>query len=224
MTKFSDIKGFAFDLDGVITDTAKFHTIAWHQVADKVGSPWTDDLAQSLKGIDRMTSLEMILKAGGQENDYSDAQKEELAKEKNDNYVKLISKLTQDDILPGMKDFINSLVENGYKMSLASVSRNAPAILKSLKLDHVFLGIVDPATLSKGKPDPEIYTLAAKIMDLPPEQVIGVEDAAAGVTAINGAHEISLGIGDAKILNEVDVLFPSTAEVTLAAIKAQMDA
>lgn len=49
MTKFSDIKGFAFDLDGVITDTAKFHTQAWHALADQVNVTWTPELQESLK-------------------------------------------------------------------------------------------------------------------------------------------------------------------------------
>ncbi|BDR56638.1 beta-phosphoglucomutase [Xylocopilactobacillus apis] len=222
MTNFNEIKGFAFDLDGVITDTAKFHAQAWQQVADKVGTNWTEDLADGLKGISRMDSLEMILKAGGHENDYSQAEKEKLAAEKNDNYVQLIKTLTPDDILPGMLDFIKSLQASGYKMSLASVSLNAPVILKSLGLTDAFEGIVNPASLKKGKPDPEIYVRAAEVMKLDPKQVIGVEDAAAGVTAINGANETSLGIGNSDVLHEADLIFPDTAAVTIEAIKEKM--
>lgn len=65
--KFEDLKGFAFDLDGVIADTARFHGQAWHQLADKVGTEWTPELADALKGVSRMDSLELILKAGGHE-------------------------------------------------------------------------------------------------------------------------------------------------------------
>ena len=108
MTNFSEIKGFLFDLDGVIADTAKFHGQAWRQVADKVGTPWTDELAEGLKGISRMDSLQLILEASGQGDAYSDAEKAVLADEKNRNYQTLIATLTEADILPGMKAFITN--------------------------------------------------------------------------------------------------------------------
>ena len=68
MAKFSDIKGFVFDLDGVITDTSVFHSQAWHQVADKVGAPWSKELEDGLKGISRMDSLEKILMMFGRKS------------------------------------------------------------------------------------------------------------------------------------------------------------
>lgn len=214
---FSDIKGFAFDLDGVIADTARFHGQAWHQLADKVGTKWTDELANNLKGVGRMDSLEMILKAGGRENDYTQDQKVALATEKNDNYLKLVATLTPKDILPGMKDFLDELKAAGYHIVLASASKNAPKVLKYLKLTDYFEGIVDPATLSKSKPDPEIYTRSAELMNLPANEVAGVEDAQAGVDSINAAGELSIGIG--ANLKGADIKFNSTSEVSLDALK-----
>lgn len=218
--KFEDLKGFAFDLDGVIADTARFHGQAWHQLADKVGTTWTPELADSLKGVSRMDSLELILKAGGHENDYTDDQKQALATEKNDNYVKLVETLTPADILPGMKDFLDELKQKHYHLVLASASKNAPKVLKYLQLTDYFEAIVDPAKLTKGKPDPEIYEEAAKAMHLPTNQVAGLEDAQAGIQSINGAGELSIGIG--STLQDADVKFNDTSEVSLAAIKAQM--
>lgn len=219
--QFSDIKGFAFDMDGVIADTARFHGQAWHQLADKVGTKWTPELAASLKGVSRMDSLELILKAGGHENDYTQEQKEALAAEKNANYIKLVETLTPADILPGMKDFLDELKADGYHLVLASASKNAPKVLQYLKLTDSFEGIVDPAKLSKGKPDPEIYVEAAKTMNLPTNQVAGVEDAQAGIQSINGAGELSIGIG--SDLQDADVKFNDTSEVSLAAIKDQLN-
>ena len=223
MTKFSEIKGFAFDLDGVITDTAKFHTQAWHALADQVNVTWTPELQESLKGIDRMGSLEMILKAGNKQDDYTHDEKVALASWKNNHYVELISGLTPDDILPGMADFIKELNDKDYKASVASASKNAPFILDQLGLTDSFVGIVDPATLHAGKPDPEIFVRAAEILNLPPEQVMGLEDSAAGIASINGAGEVSLGIGDATVLAAANLNFASTAEVTLANIAAKFD-
>lgn len=217
---FEDLKGFAFDLDGVIADTARFHGQAWHQLADKVGTEWTPELADSLKGVSRMDSLELILKAGGHENDYSQDEKVALATEKNDNYIKLVETLTPADILPGMKDFLDELKVNGYHIVLASASKNAPKVLKYLQITDYFEGIVDPAKLTHGKPDPEIYSEAAKLMNLPANQVAGLEDAQAGIESINRASETSIGFGAS--LKDADVKFDQTSEVSLAAIKKQM--
>ena len=218
--KFEDLKGFAFDLDGVIADTARFHGQAWHQLADKVGTEWTPELADSLKGVSRMDSLELILKAGGHENDYTQEEKEALATEKNDNYIKLVETLTPADILPGMKNLLDELKDNGYHIVLASASKNAPKVLKYLQIADYFEGIVDPAKLSHGKPDPEIYSEAAKLMNLPANQVAGLEDAQAGVESINRAGEVSIGFGAS--LKDAAVKFDDTSEVSLAAIKEQM--
>lgn len=222
MVQFSDIKGFAFDLDGVIVDTARFHGEAWHQTADEVGTTWTPELAEGLKGISRMASLQMILDAGGHADDFSQADKEGLAEKKNHNYQQLISTLNEADILPGMKAFIESAKASGYTMSVASASKNAPMILNHLGLTDYFVGIVDPATLTKGKPDPEIFVRAAEVLKLNPAQVIGLEDSAAGITSINGAGETSLAIGNVDVLSDADLNFAVTAEVTLANIEAKM--
>jgi beta-phosphoglucomutase len=219
--KFEDLKGFAFDLDGVIADTARFHGQAWHQLADKVGTEWTPELADSLKGVSRMDSLELILKAGGHENDYSQEGKVALATEKNNNYIKLVETLTPADILPGMKDLLDELKDNGYHIILASASKNAPKVIKYLQIADYFEGIVDPAKLTHGKPDPEIYSEAAKLMGLPANQVAGLEDAQAGIESINRAGETSIGFGSS--LKDADVKFDQTGDVSLAAIKEQMD-
>ena len=167
-----------------------------------------------------MDSLELILKSGNHENEYTQEEKESIAKEKNDNYLTLVQELTPDDVLPGMRNLLEELKSKGYHLALASASKNSPKILKYLEISDYFEGIVDPAQLTHGKPDPEIYLEAAKIMNLAPEQVAGVEDAQVGVDAINRAGEVSIGIGD--YLKDADVKFTNTAEVTLDSIKEQL--
>ena len=222
MSKFDEIKGFAFDMDGVLADTARFHAIAWHQIADEVGTTWTDDLSERLKGIDRMGSLQIILEEGGVADKYDDAAKEALATKKNDNYRALISNLTPADALPGILPFLDELKAAGYKMSVASASKNAPFIIERLGMDQYFEAVVDPASVAAGKPDPAIFAAAADVLDLAPETVIGLEDSAAGIKSINGAGETSIGIGDATVLAEADINFSSTAELSLAKVKAAL--
>lgn len=223
MVKFTQIKGFLFDLDGVIANTSAYHAKAWHQLADELGVTWTEDLGNQLKGVGRMDSLNLILKYGGKENDYTEEEKVKYAEEKNENYLKLLDTLDKSEILPGMEDFIKDLAAHHYLISLASSSKNSPLVLEKLGLAQYFDEKVDPATLKHGKPDPEIYTRAAEVLNLKPEECIGLEDASAGVTSINGSGAISVGIGDPKVLNEADINFNNTSEVTLANIEKAMD-
>ncbi|MFL2020295.1 beta-phosphoglucomutase [Weissella hellenica] len=220
MTNFTTIKGFAFDMDGVLADTAKFHTVAWHQIADEVGTTWTPELEESLKGIDRMGSLALIMDAGGVADKYDQTARENLATKKNTHYRELISTLTPDDILPGMQKFLTELKAAGYQMSVASASKNAPFIIERLGLTDYFKAVVDPASVTAGKPDPAIFAAAADVLGLQPSEVIGIEDSAAGIQSINGAGETSVGIGDKDVLKAANINFGSTADVTLAAIEA----
>jgi beta-phosphoglucomutase len=142
-----------------------------------------------------------------------------LATEKNTQYLALVADLKPTDILPGVRIFLDQLQQHGYQIALASSSKNAPLVLKHLGLSDFFSEVVDPATLTHGKPNGEIYAKAAALLNLEPAQCLGIEDAAAGVDAINNAGAVSVGIGDAQTLAKADVVFPSTAELTLANIE-----
>ena len=170
-----------------------------------------------------MGSLALIISAGGHDDEYDQSAREALAEKKNTNYRELISTLTPADILPGMQQFLDELKAANYQLSVASASKNAPFIIERLGLADYFEAVVDPASVAAGKPDPAIFAAAAKVLNLEPEQVIGLEDSAAGIQSINGAGEISVGIGNANVLAEADVNFDKTADVTLNAIKVALD-
>lgn len=223
MVKFEQIKGFVFDLDGVIADTSVYHAKAWRQLAEKLGVNWSSELADGLKGISRMDSLNLILKTGGIENKYSEEEKETFAAEKNTNYLNLLKNMDETAILPGIADFLRDLQEHDYKLSLASASKNSPLVLKQLGLSMYFKNKIDPTTLKHGKPDPEIFARGAEVLNLKPEECVGIEDAKAGVQSINGAGELSIGIGDKNILSEADINFADTSELTLENIKKALD-
>jgi len=214
------LKGFVFDLDGVITDTAQYHYQAWKKTAARIGIEINPTVNESLKGVSRMDSLEVILKYGGKDNDFTPAEKADLAAQKNDDYLALLTDMSPKDILPGMADFLAALKQAGYQLSLASASKNAPTILERLGLVDYFDARVDPATLTKGKPDPEIFRRGAELLGIAPNEAVGMEDAAAGVQSINGAGEFSVAIGDAQILHAADLIFSDTAAVSLPKIEA----
>lgn len=217
----SAIQAFIFDLDGVITDTAKYHYEAWKQLADELGLPFDHAFNEQLKGIDRMASLEKILSQmedGGRS--ISIQQKEHWAAHKNSVYQQLIEEVDESEILPGIEALFHELKEAQLRIGLASASRNAETLLKQLKVEAYFDCIVDPASVANGKPAPDIFLAAARGLGVHPSCCIGVEDAEAGIQAIKGAGMYAVGVGDASILFEADMVVPDTSKLTLTSIKA----
>lgn len=213
------LKGLIFDLDGVLTDSARFHLVAWNDLAQELGIKLDPNQLDSLRGISRMDSLNLILKYGNKSNKYSEQEKEKLAAEKNAKFVKQVEKMTPRDILPGIPKLLEDAKKQNLKMVIASASKNAPRILKNLKITDEFDGIVDPSTLHHGKPDPEIYEKAQKLLNMTANEVISFEDAKAGVESIKAAGQFAVGIGDRRLLEKADYIVPTTAELDLAKIE-----
>lgn len=213
-----------FDLDGVITDTAEYHYLAWRQLANSIGIDFDKDINEKLKGISRMESLELILQVGGKENSYSNEEKEVLAEEKNEVYKQLIINISEKDILVGIVAFLEQLKQNNVKIALASASKNAPAIINNLKLKQYFNEIVDVTKIKRGKPDPEIFLTAAKMVNVDPQNCIGIEDAKAGVEAIKGAGMFAVGVGLKESLGKADLLVSNTSELDYKEIATKFKA
>jgi alpha,alpha-trehalose phosphorylase len=210
-----ELEAVIFDLDGVITDSAEYHYLAWKQLCDELDIPFDRDFNHNLKGVSRMASLELLLSRTDRE--FSSEEKIELATRKNNYYKELISRIGPGDLLPGIDSLLSDLKEMGILVALASASQNAPAILDYLRVRDRFDAITDPAALRKGKPDPEQFFLAAEMLGVPYRNCIGVEDAQAGVDAINDAAMLSVGIGD--YLEGADLRLSSTAELSLERLR-----
>lgn len=209
-------KGFVFDLDGVITDTAKFHYIAWKDLADSIGITIDLKFNERLKGISRMDSLERILVHGGKDAAYTPAEKEALATQKNTHYVELLQALTPADLLPGVKEFLAEAKACQVPCVIASASKNAPFILKKLEVTDAFDAIVDPASLHKGKPDPEIFIKAAQAIGLKPEEAVGFEDAQAGIDGIKACDMYAVGVMSNEELHGADVVVKKLTDLSVA--------
>ena len=201
------IQAFIFDLDGVIADTAVFHYQAWRKLANRLGFDIDHAFNETLKGVGRMDSLNLVLAHGGIQ--MSEAQKQIEAEQKNREYVELISHMTPADLLPGALDTLLAVRAAGLKIALASASKNGPMILERLQVTELFDTIVNPALLKNGKPDPEIFLTAAQQLHVPPQACIGVEDAISGIAAIKDAGMFAVGIGEANVLTQADVVLPN---------------
>ncbi|PWH83522.1 beta-phosphoglucomutase [Algibacter marinivivus] len=213
--------GVIFDLDGVIVDTAKYHFLAWKELADDLGFEFTEVHNELLKGVSRVRSLEILLDIGNVK--LSEDKKQQFLISKNEEYLKYITKMGPEEILPGASELLDTLDELGIQYVLGSASKNAPLILKQVNLFERFVGIVDGNSVSKAKPDPEVFLIGAKKLNLQPEQCIVFEDAIAGVEAANTANMISIGIGDKKILHKADYNFTDLTGITSSFIKALIE-
>lgn len=203
--------GVIFDLDGVIVDTAKYHFLAWKNLADELHIEFTETHNELLKGVSRARSLEILLNIGNVT--LPEDKKQEILISKNEDYLGYIKKMNTDEILPGVNNLLNELDNKNIKYVLGSASKNAPLILKQVGLLERFEGIVDGNSVSKAKPDPEVFLIGAEKLNLKPECCIVFEDAIAGIEAANKANMISVGIGNEDTLNEADFNFNNLTEI-----------
>lgn len=185
-------KGAIFDLDGVIVDTAKYHYIAWKELADELGFEFSESDNERLKGVSRMESLEILLSIGN--ISASENKKEEWAEKKNRLYVDLLKNINRESMLDGAYNYIVKLRKEGTKIALGSASKNAPMILEKLGVSELFDAIVDGNCIEKAKPDPEVFLTAASLIGLKPDDCTVFEDSQAGIDAAcaGGFHTIAV--------------------------------
>ena len=212
---------FIFDLDGVIVDTAKYHYLAWRNLANALGFDFTEEQNELLKGVSRIKSLDILLSLGKVE--LPEDKKQTFLLQKNKEYLAYVNKMTSEEILPGVNDLLNFLEINDIKYALGSASKNAPLILEKVGLLNRFTAIVDGNDVSKAKPDPEVFLIGAKKLGMKPENCVVVEDAIAGIQAANAAKMISIGIGDANVLDEADYVFKDMTAITPDFLKNLMN-
>lgn len=212
-----------FDLDGVIVDTAKYHFLAWAELARALGYEFTPEQGEATKGVSRMASLDIVLRAGGMENRFSDREKEGMADEKNERYLAYITKMTADELLPGVLTFLGELKARGVKVVLGSASKNAGVILDRCGIREMFDVVVDGTLVSKAKPDPEVFSLGAELAHEKPENCVVFEDAEAGIEAATRAGMRSVGVGGSPALSAATMQLTSFEGFTFDKLVGSID-
>jgi beta-phosphoglucomutase len=206
------IKGFLFDLDGVIVDTAVFNFKAWRRLAQKLGGDFTEAQNEELKGVSRVDSLKMILNWTGAT--VSEEEFTELMALKNEWYLELVQSLDASHGLPGAVEFLQSAHAQGIKIALGSASKNAPMILDKMGLTPLFDAIIDGNNVVNGKPHPEVFLKGATAIGLNPEQCLVFEDSIAGVQAAITGGMKCVGIGTPDALKGANIHFNALGETT----------
>ncbi|MCL2599590.1 MAG: beta-phosphoglucomutase [Treponema sp.] len=206
-----DLEGAIFDLDGVLVDTARYHYLAWKRLAKELGFDFTESDNERLKGVSRIRSLEILLETG--DITMADAEKEEAATRKNAWYVDYLLDLDEKALLNGAKDYLLRLRENGIRIALGSASKNAPLILDRLNIAALFDAVIDGNSVSKAKPDPEVFLKGAETIGLLPGNCVVFEDALAGIEAAKAGGMKVIAVGSRELLPGADRYVASLADM-----------
>ncbi|HOK62751.1 MAG TPA: beta-phosphoglucomutase [Soehngenia sp.] len=188
--------GIVFDLDGVLTETSTAHFYAWKELANEIGFDIPLEAIDKIRGIPRMEALDIILRYNNKDDNFDFKYKEKLANRKNQIYLNKISNYNRTNLNEGVIELFNFLKDHNKKIALASSSHNAKYLLKALEIEEYFDAVVDPRTIKKGKPAPDIFLKACKLLKISPKKCIGVEDSQAGIEAIIKAGLTPIGIGN----------------------------
>jgi beta-phosphoglucomutase len=188
------IKGIIFDLDGVLVSTDELHYKAWKMLAEELGiTGFTKEDNARQKGVSRMDSLEIVLEKG--DKTYSYEEKLALAERKNNCYIELLQGLTKEAVLAGVPETLTMLKNRGLLIGVGSVSKNTPLILEKTGLEGYIDQVSCGLDITKSKPDPEVFLVAADKLGLLPQDCLVVEDSGAGILAAKAANMKSLGVG-----------------------------
>ncbi len=190
------IKAVIFDLDGVLVSTDEMHFKAWSRLAEEIGiTSFTKEDNLRQRGVSRMASLEIVLEKSDKK--FSTEEKEKLAERKNTYYCEMLKSLTPNDVLDGALEFLKYLKANGIKTAVGSASKNAPIILERTGLREYLDAVSCGLDVTKSKPDPEVFLVAAKKLGIAPEDCLVVEDAHAGIMAAKNGNMYALAVGAA---------------------------
>lgn len=188
------IKAIIFDLDGVLVSTDELHYRAWKALAGRLGVPFDRAKNDRCRGISRMASLDIVLEDSP--TAYTQAEREAFAAEKNETYRAMLASLTPADTLEGVMPTLAELRRRGYRLALASVSKNAPLILERTGLDRYLDAVADGNCITRSKPDPEVFLKAAEKLGMACESCAAMDDALAGIEAGRAAGMLTIGFGD----------------------------
>ncbi len=188
------LKAVIFDLDGVITDTAEYHYLAWQQLADEEGLSFSRAENEKLRGVSRRDSLLLILK--GQV--VAEEKLQAMMARKNRYYTNMLHRVTPADLLPGVDQLLDQLDVAGIPYAIASASKNAADVVNRLGITHRLAALADGNSVAQQKPAPHLFRFAAARLGIMPHHCLVVEDAEAGIEAALAAGMAALALGPAE--------------------------
>ncbi len=215
--------GVVFDCDGVVVDSEPASLEAFRRTYQEVEIELSQDDLESVIGRTAEASVSLMWERHG----YFMEIKDYL--ERKQHHYEIVAKEKGILALPGVVDLINELENSQVRFALASSNR-PEAIETSLREAHLqdrFSIIISGADVSWGKPDPEIFLLAAEQLSLPPERCIAIEDSSSGVEAACRAGMTCIGVTNtytAQTLSRADCVVQSLEEVNVRMLRKLFEA
>lgn len=205
-----------FDLDGVIVDTVPLHFKAWKKMFAEYGRDFTfDDYKEKVDGIPRMDGARAILTG------FSDEKLNEAAEKKQGYYLEALrtDKLTEYE---STRNLIKEFRSRGVKVAVISSSRNCPHILEKIDYYPLIETAISGNDIAKGKPDPQIFFMAAERLGVKPEESVVFEDAVLGVEAAGRGGFKCVGVdrhnGPGR-LGKADIIVKDLSEVNYESLR-----
>jgi|FLYN01.1.fsa_nt_gi beta-phosphoglucomutase len=214
----TQIRAFIFDLDGVLTDTAEYHFLAWKRLAEEENIPFTRQDNEQLRGVSRRESLNRMLKGRPIDEDTA----ADWMLRKNVYYQAYLQQLSPKDRLPGVTAFLNDARAAGLLLGVGSASKNTRDVLKRLDLLDFFDAVGDGYSVVNTKPAPDVFLWVAGRLNVSPVQAVVFEDAEAGIDAALKGGFWTVGIGESNVSHAHQVI-PSLAATSVAEILAQLN-
>jgi beta-phosphoglucomutase len=210
------LRAVIFDLDGVLVTTDRYHYLGWKRLAQELGMHFDEQDNHLLRGVSRAESLRTIYRLNARALPAED-EFERQAGRKNGYYVALIERMTPADVLPGTRELLAELRRAGLGCAIASSSRNAGVVLARTGLAAHIDAVADGNDISRAKPAPEVFLVAAAKLGVPASACVGVEDAAAGIESICRAGMPAVGIGGH--LAKADLAVDSVIELNVGLLR-----
>jgi len=210
------MKAAIFDLDGVIVNTVPLHFKAWQRMFAEYGKEFDfEDYKEKVDGILRIDGARAIL---------TDIDEAELKKAADKKQVYFLEYLNSEEIsvYNDTVDLVKTLKKEKIKRSVISSSKNCLPILKKVNLVELFDVILTGNDVTKGKPDPQVFFMAAEKMSVEPGSCVVFEDAVLGVEAGKRAGMKCVGVdrhGNPERLKKADLVVGDLGEVTVEKIK-----
>ena len=211
------LKAVIFDLDGVVVDTVPIHFKAWKRMFGEYGIEFSfEDYKRKVDGIPRMDGARAIL------TDLSQDELKQAAERKQGYFLEYLG-TEEIPTYHTTVHLIEELQKEGIKVAVISSSRNCPRILQRIGLYDKLDTVISGADITKGKPDPQIFLMAADRLGAKYDECVVFEDAELGVEAAKRGKMRCVGIeryGNPKRLAQADLIVSDAGEVNVAKLRS----
>jgi beta-phosphoglucomutase len=198
-----------WDVDGTLIDSEEYHWLAWRETMIGEGYALTRDQFNATFGWRNDAILRKLFGS-----DLSAREADRIATEKEVRYRELVLR-RGIELLPGVQHWLDRLKADRWQQAIASSAprQNLDTILTSVQLENHFDAIVSAEDVTRGKPDPQVFLLAAERLAVPPRRCIVIEDSPAGIEGAQRAGMRSIGVGVKHASLPADRVVRSLAEL-----------